>query len=181
MLTLLVGATGFEPAASWSQTTHSTNWITPRFTNYDAPHQPFGSRELHPIHHSFQRKAITHLTNLSITGSCTLFIIAVSGLSGNRTHLISSLQERWPPLAVPKPINIHLENLIKRTVGFYPLLIQYYPLFSHSDDKSEPQSRHSETSYRSSEEPKALRGLVYPQLSPTIQNVIFKTCSFTNL
>ena len=53
-----------------------------------------------------------------------------------------------------RPINIYLENLIKRTVGFYPLLIQYYPLFSHSDDKSEPQSRRSKTSYRSSEEPK---------------------------
>ena len=85
----------------------------------------------------------------------------LSGRDGTRTRNLLLAKQLRSQLR-HKPINIHLENLIKRTVGFYPLLIQYYPLFSHSDDKSEPQSRRSETSYRSSEEPKALRGLVYP-------------------
>ena len=77
----------------------------------------------------------------------------LGGRDGTRTRNLLLAKQLRSQLR-HKPINIHLENLIKSIVGFYPLLIQYYPLFSHSDDKSEPQSRRSETSYRSSGEPK---------------------------
>lgn len=45
----------------------------------------------------------------------------VGGPYGNRTRLFSCLQNKWPPLAVPKPI-YYLENFIKRTL---PVFIPY--------------------------------------------------------
>lgn len=77
------------------------NWRNPRFfTHYDAPHQSFDCRELHPIHHSFQRK------------------IPIGGEDGIRTHDLVLARDLLSQLSY-NPIN-NLENFIKNMiVGFY--------------------------------------------------------------
>lgn len=128
------------------------NWRNPRFfTHYDASHQSFDCRELHPIHHSFQRK------------------IPTGGEDGIRTHDLVLARDLLSQLSY-NPIN-NLENFIKNMIAsFYPVLIQRYALFSHSDDKSEPHPRRDETSYRSFRRNPSTKGTLFtPNFHPSFR------------
>ena len=119
-----------------------------------------GIRTLTPKHRYLKPACLPKLHHIPIwwtlresNPSVFLFAKQVTTPCSPKAHLLS-----W---------ELHKKNI----ASFYPVLIQRYALFSHSDDKSEPQSRRSETSYRKSEDSKHWEDFVSLQLSPTIQNL----------
>lgn len=86
----------------------------------------------------------------------------IGGPYGNRTHLFSCLQNRWPPLAVPKPIS-NLENLIKRTLPVFILYSYNATHYSATVTISlSPRAVALKLLTAVSEETQALRGICLP-------------------